>query len=360
MTRRYLETMLIKLTMKTIFLGFLFLVCSAAALADDQRNMGFDLQKFERMDEMARRYVLNDQLPGVMYGVVRREGVVHTGSVGGYQLENTFRIFSMTKPITTVAVLILAEEGKLLLTDPVARYLPEFKDPQVMREDGSLRSASRPMTIYHLLTQTSGLSYSGYLDKVSDLYAAAGIWEVDSLEAFSKKVAELPLVADPGEFWRYSESLDIAGRLIEVVSGQSPDEFYRDRLFEPLKMMDTGFTATESQLERLVPLYEFRENGMAEVDEAENEFYRNPDFASGGGGLISTLPDYMRFARMLLGNGALDGVRVLSRKSVELMMADHLLAMGAALKVDNPGWIARKTETVRATSSALVTDSAAR
>jgi CubicO group peptidase (beta-lactamase class C family) len=313
--------------------------------------MGFDIQKLNRVDDMAQSYIDNGLLPGAMYAVVRAEGVVHTSSVGGYRQDQTFRIFSMTKPITIVAALTLFEEGKLLLTDPVAHYLPEHSAPQVMQGDGTLRPARTTMTIRDLMTQTAGFTYSGNPSKVSEMYGEARIWDVRSLDAFSRRAAQLPLVADPGSFWRYSISLDILGRIIEVISGQTLDAFYAERIFEPLKMTDTAFTSSRDRLERLAPLFEYKEGGMDPADPAADDYYESPNFPSAGGGLISTLPDYIRFARMLLGDGALEGTRILSRKTVDLMMADHILAMNPDLKAAEP-WLGR-TENRNGTSHSL-------
>ena len=303
-------------------------------------NLGFDVDRLGRVDDMARTYVEDGLLPGVMYGVVRSGGVVHVSGVGDYERDDVFRIYSMTKPITAVATLVLMEEGKLLLTDPVARYLPEFAEPRVMLDDGSTRPASRPITIRHLLTHTAGLTYGGGESRVSKLYGEADLWSAGSLTEFSHRVAALPLVDDPGELWRYSVSLDILGRLVEVVSGMSLEAFMASRIFRPLGMVDTTFTLRDDQRARFVPLFNYREGGMTPAGQGAVDSFVAPNFAAGGGGLVSTLPDYLRFARMLLNDGELDGARVLSRKTVDLMMADHAMAMNPSLKV-NESWLGR-------------------
>lgn len=307
-------------------------------VAQGDPRMGFELERLSRINEMAKVYVDDGLLPAVMYSVVRADGVVHTASVGDYRPDHVFRIYSMTKPVTAVATLVLMEEGKLLLTDPVARYLPEFDDVRVRQEDGTTRETVRPMTIRHLLTHTAGLTYSGNPSAVSKMYGEAALWEARSLEEFSHRVAALPLVADPGELWRYSVSLDVLGRVIEVISGQTLDAFFQDRVFTPLKMTDTGFTLREDQRDRFVALFDHREGGMEPASSESVDEFLKPNFPTGGSGLVATLGDYMRFARMLLGSGELDGVRLLSRKSVDLMMADHALAMNPGLKV-NEAWL---------------------
>jgi len=322
----------------TTFLSTILALLPIHATAQNDVHLGFSISKLSRIDAMATQYIAAGLLPDVMYGVARAEGIVHTASVSGYKPDDVFRIYSMTKPITAVAALILMEEGQLLLTDPVARYLPEFGEMQVLEADGSLRAATRPMTIRHLLTHTAGLSYGGYEHAVSKRYEASDHWSASSLEEFSKRIARLPLAADPGTFWHYSVSLDVLGRVIEVASGETLDQIFKTKIFDPLGMSETGFTLREDQRDRLVPLYEYREGGMTPAAADEINEYLKPNFPAGGGGLVSTLPDYLRFARMLLGNGELEGARILSRKTVDMMMADHLLAMGPGMKV-NEAWL---------------------
>lgn len=325
-------------------LGLVILLGSNLACAGqpapESPVLGFSIERLERVDNMAREYVDAGLLPAVMYGVVRSDGVVHTSSVGRYQQEDLFRIFSMTKPITAVATLMLMEEGKLLLTDPISRYLPEFAQPQVLLEDGTLEAARRPITVRHLLTHTAGFTYGGGSGAVSKQYSAANLWTAGSLEDFSKELAAIPLVAHPGEFWHYSVSLDVLGRVLEVAAGQPFEQYLQERLFAPLRMNDTGFSVTTEEFKRLVPLYLYRPGGMDPSPPNFDQRYLKPPFPAGGGGLISSLGDYMKFARMLLNDGELDGARILSRKSVAMMMSDHLLSIDPELKV-NEAWLGR-------------------
>ncbi len=301
---------------------------------------GFHIERLQRVDDMAREYVEAGLLPAVTYGVVRAAGAVHTSTIGNYTDKQLFRIFSMTKPITAVAALMLMEEGKLLLSDPISLYLPEFANPKVLQDDGALAPARRPITVRHLLTHTAGFTYGGYPTEVSKRYGEANLWTSESLAAFSDRVAALPLIAHPGEFWHYSISLDVLGRVVEVAAGQPFAEYLQQRLFDPLGMVDTGFSIELAELPRLVPLYMHREGGMDPAPAEEDKRYLEPSFPAGGGGLISTLDDYMRFAQMLLNDGRLHGVQYLSRKSVDMMMGDHLLAMDPTLKVNEP-WLGR-------------------
>jgi CubicO group peptidase (beta-lactamase class C family) len=238
----------------------------------------------------------------------------------------------MTKPLTVVGVLMLYEEGKFLLTDPVALYLPEFTDMQVYvgedNEEGRVetRPAERPITIEDLLTHTAGLSYDDdTVAGVPKLYAQADLWSADSLSNFTEKVAALPLAFEPGSHWHYSVANDVLGRLIEVVAAQPFDVFLEARILGPLKMKDTAFYVPDTKLDRFASLYRRDGAGMRLVETPADSDYRNAEpVPFGGSGLVSTAADYLRFAQMLLNGGELDDVRLLGRKTVELMMADHL------------------------------------
>jgi CubicO group peptidase (beta-lactamase class C family) len=255
----------------------------------------------------------------------------------------------MSKAITSVAVMMLYEEGRFLLDDPLSRFLPEFERPQVLvpAPEGALEPyglvpAERPITIRHLLTHTSGISYRFEgLPIIADLYAEAGITdglaetELDLAENV-RRIAAQPLLHQPGERFSYGLNTDVLGRVIEVVSGVTLGDFLETRIFEPLRMPDTAFVVPEARLDRLVAIYRTdREGGLQRLAEGPLEEghvvfsstypYRGPRrYQSGGGGLVSTASDYARFAQMLLSGGELDGVRLLSRKTVELMTANHI------------------------------------
>jgi CubicO group peptidase (beta-lactamase class C family) len=265
----------------------------------------------------------------------------------------------MTKPITSVAVMMLYEEGRFLLNDPVSKYLPEFKDMMVLNPDrstngqaraDSLVPAKRPITIRHLLTHTSGLTYH-WNDKLGELYKKAGIahgigLHDETLAENMKKLAKLPLLFHPGDKWEYGLSVDVLGYLVEVVSGKSFNDFLKERIFTPLKMYDTHFYLPESKVSRLATAYQYSaEKGLSKLPDSNAEGslefspaypYSGPKkFYAGGAGLSATISDYARFAQMLLNGGELEGVRLLSRKSVELMTADFTgslnLGMGFGL-----------------------------
>jgi CubicO group peptidase (beta-lactamase class C family)/predicted outer membrane protein len=272
---------------------------------------------------------------GVMTLVARRGTVVHWDAHGWRVLDedplerdDIFRIYSMTKPVTSVAVMMLVEEGRLSLDTPLADVLPAFSGQQVW-DNGNLRPAAGPILIRHLLTHTSGLGYGDIgRTPVDSLYRVArlGVWgTAGDLEETVNAVASLPLIFDPGTRWSYSISTDVLGRVVEVVSGRSLDDFFRTRIFEPLGMDDTGFHVPAGELGRFTAVYGPGEGGLRVIESpADGQHTRPATWLSGGGGLTSTASDYFRFAQMLLNDGELDGVRLLRPETVRLMRSNHL------------------------------------
>jgi len=305
-------------------------------------EVGFDAGRLARIDQHFERYVDDGRLPGWLAVVSRRGKVAHIASYGHRDRENDlpierdtlFRIFSMTKPITSVAAMMLYEEGAFELKDPVHRFIPSFRDLRVYRSGSVnapvLEPTTEPMRIWHLLSHTSGLSYGfHHTHPVDALYRKAGYeWGAPKgldLAAVVDQWAELPLVFQPGSRWNYSVSTDVLGRVVEVASGQTLDEFFRERIFEPLGMTDTRFHVPEEDLGRLAALYvpdgdrkAVRFDALGRVSTAR------PDFLSGGGGLVSTAADYHRFTQMLLGGGRLGGVRLLGDRTVRYMTRNQL------------------------------------
>jgi CubicO group peptidase (beta-lactamase class C family) len=285
------------------------------------------------------RWIETGKLPCASIIVAQNGAVIHRGCIGFSDLENRtalpsdaiFRIYSMSKPVTAAALMHIAEQGHIVLSDHVAKYVPEFSSLRVYRTDGATEPA-QPMTIEHLLTHTSGLSYSFYPNSpVSRLYVSAGLdagtWsqstEVLGLDDMARRLATVPLVCQPGARWHYGMSFDVAGLIIERVSGQSLPAFMAANLFTPLGMSDTGFFTEHA--DRLAALYGPSLAGLRRLDRSGNiTFDRPPRAASGGGGLVSTTSDYFRFAQMLVNGGTLDGQRVLSEESVALMTRNHL------------------------------------
>ncbi len=291
----------------------------------DPATVGLSGDRLDRIEELAQGYLDEERVPGVVFAVARHGRLALLGSVGALQPDTIFRVYSMTKPVTVVAMLILFEEGKILLTDPVSRYLPEFANMRIYAGDDTL-PAQRPITIEDLLTHTAGLTYDSKTETgVPRLYDEADLWSAASLEEFTAKVAALPLVFEPGSRWHYSVAYDVLGRILEIVAEQPFDEFLQSRILGPLKMVDTAFHVPDAKLDRFTTLYQRDGDGMRPVETATESGYRNRELAPfGGHGLVTTAADYLRFAQMLLNGGELEGVRFLGRKTVELMMMDHL------------------------------------
>lgn len=309
---------------------------------------GFDAKRLARIDSMLNKLVADEAIPGAVAMLVRDGHVVYHKAFGYRDIEkkaplrrdDIFRIASQTKAITSLAAMMLWEEGRFSLDEPISKYLPEFKDQTVLTKfnaaDSSYESkpAKRRTTIRQLFTHTSGLDYADIgSDEFKAIYAKAGLSALGrDGEILADKIrilGKLPLKFEPGDHFNYSLSIDVLGRLVEVLSGMPLDRFFRTRIFEPLRMNDTWFSLPADRISRLVPLHREVE-GKLEVMKA-SESGMHPDFParpvtyfSGGGGLSSTTADYARFLQLFLNGGELDGVRLISRKTVELMLTDQL------------------------------------
>lgn len=324
----------------------------------DPEEVGLSGERLARIDRVMEDHVARKQVAGVVTLVARQGRMTQLGTYGMADVEanrpmrpdTIFRIASMTKPVTSVAVMMLYEEGRFLLTDPVSRYLPEFKEMEVLPPEDSRESppvpAKRQITIRHLLTHTSGLTYH-WNKRLGERLRDAGIThgllqDEGTLREKMKILATIPLLHQPGETFEYGLSTDVLGCLVEVVSRMTLDEFFHRRIFEPLGMDDTQFFIPPEKKPRLAAVYErnaggpIRRVGEGPVKEdvgmvySVNYPYDGPrHYYSGGGGLVSTAVDYARFAQMLLNGGELDGVRLLSPKSVELMTINHLTEVKA-------------------------------
>ncbi|MCP3853938.1 MAG: beta-lactamase family protein [Actinomycetia bacterium] len=312
----------------------------------DAHELGFDTNRLARISSHFQGYVDQGLLPGWQLVVSRGGQVVYHDTYGQRDIENglpiesdsVYRIYSMTKPIATVAAMMLYEEGRFKLKDEVASFIPSFADQRVYRSGASTNPTTEgitsPMQIWHLMTHTSGLTY-GFLNShpVDAMYRAAGFeWGNPpgaDLEACTDIWAGLPLLFQPGSEWNYSNATDVLGRLVEVISGQSLDVFMRERIFEPLGMTDTAFFADAARQERLGALYipdpdPAKGKKTMRMDMMGNAALSEPAMLSGGGGLVSTAADYHRFTQMLLNRGELDGVRLLGTRTVEYMATNHL------------------------------------
>jgi CubicO group peptidase (beta-lactamase class C family) len=315
-------------------------------------SVGVAADRLERLHRGMRRFVDRHEAAGIVTLVARDGRVVDVNAIGYQDIESNksmrtdtiFRIASMSKPITSVAVMMLYEEGKLLLTDPISKYIPAFKNQRVIAKGEGVATttvpARRDITIRELLSHRAGLSYN-FLDAgpVGEAYRKAGI--IDGLTVTSGTIADAvdklgaqPLLSQPGAEWHYSLSTDVLGRLVEVVSDMPYDAFLRQRIFKPLRMNDTGFDISDAKWSRLSTVYSpDGAGGIRPMKDPESfgntvmspiAAYKSPKrYFSGGAGLTSTIQDYARFAQMLLNGGEMDGVRLLSPKTIELMTASH-------------------------------------
>ncbi len=314
---------------------------SALDVQVDPAEVGVDAARLRTIDRHLSRYVDDGRLAGWQVVVSRREQVVHSSVYGmrdqeaGLPVEQDtlWRIYSMTKPITSVVVMQLLEEGQLSLNDPVSRWLPEYAEAQVWDGGTPLvpqtRPAAEPIRVWHLLSHTAGLTY-GFLHSgpVDEMYRDAGAEfnpDLDLAEA-SRLWARMPLVFEPGTAWNYSVATDVLGRLIEVVTGQTLDAAFSERVLGPLGMTDTCWWVEPERASRLAALYAVHPvTGKAVRHDAFGAGALSPPrMLSGGGGLVSTAHDYERFTRMLLRGGELDGTRLLGTRTVRYMGTNHL------------------------------------
>jgi CubicO group peptidase (beta-lactamase class C family) len=339
-----------------VLLGFLLL--SIASVAQElptgkPESVGLSSERLDRIGAAVQRSVDDKRIAGAVTLVIRRghvawfkaQGMSDREAAKAMPTDAMFRICSMTKPITSVAVMMLYEEGKFLLDDPVSKYLPEFKDAKVYVKPASGEPytipASKPITIRDLLRHTSGLTYN-WNAELGPMYekanVASGLLQYDGTIADSvKHLAGLPLLFNPGDRWEYSLGVDVLGRLVEVASGKPLDEFFRTRIFDPLGMKDSYFYPPDNKLDRLATAYTYYANkGLNRFPDTpireDGSFVYSADYPSkgpkklfsGGAGLVSTAMDYARFCQMMLDEGKVGNTRLLSRKSIELMTHDQL------------------------------------
>ncbi len=338
-----------------VLLGIVFL--NLLALAQDlpaakPESVGLSADRLERLATAVEHDIDDKRIAGAVTLVVRHgkvawfkaQGMSDREAAKAMPADAMFRICSMTKPITSVAVMMLYEEGKFLLDDPVSKYLPEFKNPRVLVKPASGATytipATKEITIRDLLRHTSGITYQ-WNDDLGPTYekadVASGLLQFDGTIADNvRHLAALPLLFNPGDRFEYSLGVDVLGRLVEVVSGKPLDEFFRTRIFEPLGMKDTYFFPPDNKLDRMATAYTYYPdkglNRFPDTPIREGSFVYSADYPSrgpkklfsGGAGLISTAMDYARFCQMMLDDGKVGNTRLLSRKSVELMTHDQL------------------------------------
>jgi CubicO group peptidase (beta-lactamase class C family) len=339
------------------FLYVAILALSAAAVAQDlptakPEAVGLSSERLERIGTAVQHDIDDKRIAGAVTLVMRRGHVAWFKAQGTMDREANkamrpdamFRICSMSKPITSAAVMMLYEEGDFLLDDPISKYLPEFKNPKVLVKPATGEPYSIPatkeITIRDLLRHTSGLTYNWNTDlgqTYHDANVASGLLQYDgTIDDSVKRLAALPLLFNPGDRWEYSLGVDVLGRLVEVVSGKSFDEFLRTRIFDPLGMKDTYFYPPDNKLDRLATAYTYYAgkglNRFPDTPIVEGPMVYSADYPyrgpkklfSGGAGLVSTAADYARFSQMMLDGGKAGNTRLLSRKSVELMTNDQL------------------------------------
>jgi CubicO group peptidase (beta-lactamase class C family) len=300
--------------------------------------VGMSSARLRNVSRLVQSYIDDRKFAGALSLVARRGKVVHFEMYGNMDDERRkpmradalFRFYSMTKPIASVGLMMLYEEGRFQLEDPASKFIPELRDLKVMVDGGSVRDPAREMTVRDLLMHTSGLVARDTASPVGEQYRQAGFKGADSdgtLADMVRKLARIPLQCDPGSRWIYGISTDLVGYLCEVLSGMPFDRYLEDRILGPLGMVDTGFSVPPSEVDRFCALYAPQAGSPRYklVDDPATSSYTRPrTYFSGAGGLVSTAADYVRFCRMLANGGELDGVRILGPRTLQLMTLNHL------------------------------------
>jgi len=307
-------------------------------------SLGFSSERLERLHTAMQQEVDQKRLAGLVTILARHGKVVEERTYGKKDIasgapmtkDTIFRIYSMSKPVTGVAMMILYEEGKWHPTDPISKYIPEFAHLKVFKgvdQGGNmiLEDPVHPPTMRELMTHTAGFTYGFFGNSLIDkMYKDQQVLESKSLQEMIEKLAKIPLLYQPGSRWVYSVSMDIQGYIVEKLSGQSLPDFEQQHIFAPLGMKDTGFFVPQEKRNRFATLYRGDQKGELVTDKAEGgepiDYATQPTMPSGGGGMVSTAEDYLRFAQMLLNDGELDGVRILAPATVHLMTSNHLAA----------------------------------
>jgi CubicO group peptidase (beta-lactamase class C family) len=330
----------VKAAHKTRIVIGLFLILSGLSFAGELRasspeDVGMSSEKLAQAKSSVQALIDNEKIAGASIIVARKGKIVLFETLGmmdqeakkTMQPDTIFRIYSMTKHVTSVAAMMLYEQGKLKLDDPVSKHIPQFKGLKVYAESGKHEDQLREMTIRDLLRHTSGLTYGFSGNAVAKMYKTRNITKRESsLEDMINKLSEIPLLHQPGTKWHYSVSTDVLGYLVQEVSAQSLDEFFRQNIFEPLDMKDTAFYVPNEKVNRLAACYGPKRNGGLKLlgDPAKSRYLTKPSLFQGGSGLVSTAPDYLRFCQMLLNKGRLDGKVLLRPETVEMMTTNQL------------------------------------
>jgi CubicO group peptidase (beta-lactamase class C family) len=331
------------LTCRLVFCSLLLALSSAVRAAElptaSPESQGISATKLASAEKAVKDLVDKKEYAGAVTLVARNGKIVEWQAVGmrdlatnkPMQKDTIVRIYSMTKPITTVAAMMLNEEGKFQLDDPVSKYIPELKDLRVYAGPDKTEPARREITIRDLMRHTSGFTYGLFGDSAVDkMYMSKGVVtdRTQNLQQFVSRLSTLPLKYQPGTKFNYSVSTDVLGRLVEVASGQTLDAFFAERIFKPLDMVDSGFFVPAEKVDRFSVNYgpERSGAGLRVVDGAENSalYLKLPKFLSGGGGMVSTTRDYARFCQMMLNGGELEGTRILKAETVAQMTRNQL------------------------------------
>ncbi len=325
------------LTLSTLLL---FATISSIAMSQDlsivaPEQAGMSSAKLALVDKAMQESVDDSKIPGGIVMIARHGKVVHFKAYGKMDIEankpmktdSILRFYSMTKAITTAAAMMLVDDGKLSVNDPVSKYLPELESVTIVNGN-TTEPAQRSMTIADLMLHTAGYSYGGSGVKAHDeAFDELNMLDVDvTLEGMQSKLGKLPLLFEPGTDWNYGISTDVLGRVVEVASGQTLDHFFQQRIFTPLDMPDTGFYVPPDKVDRFATNYRSDGKGNLTVIDSpqESRYLKKPALLSGGGGLVSTARDYMRFLVMIAGGGELNGKRLLKPETVQLMITNHL------------------------------------
>lgn len=318
--------------------AFLMLVvsCGQGSLTSTPEKVGLSSDTLALASQKMQEYIDKGQLAGIATLVMKDDKIIQREYFGYANIEeqkpvednSIFRIFSMTKPITAVALMTLYDEGKFELDHKLSRYIPEFTDVMVYNpETESLDLQENELTIRNLLTHTSGIVYGWGQSYVDSLYRVTGVggWDSATIGDKVKIMTGLPLKFQPGSAWEYGLSIDVAGYLVEVLSGIPLDEYFKSKIFDPLHMDDTGFYVPEEKLDRFTQVYYRDEDGALKSGGFMADAFKKPAVLfSGGGGLVSTMDDYLTFCKMLLNGGSLDGVKILEESTVKMIMSDQL------------------------------------
>ncbi len=336
-----MKTMIQRITIVTLvlLLSASFMASSEPATVNPE-GQGFSSERLQRISTVMQDYVDCGEFPGMCVTVARHGKVIFSERYGYMDIESKkklsddaiYRAYSMTKPITGAAAMMLFEEGKFLLDDPISKYIPAFKDAKVFVKETDngpeLEDCKKEITIRHLLTHSSGLGYGWGNDPVSKIYQEAqksNPNQSPTLEEMVDGLATLPLYFQPGADWQYSLSIDVIGRLIEVVSGMTLDEFFQQRIFKPLGMKDSGFFLSKENRDRITTLYRYNQSKELVPDHSITRYTKGENrMLSGGGGLLSTTSDYLKFLLMLSNGGEYNGVRLLSPQTIQMMGRNHL------------------------------------